>query len=66
MNIQEIKEKIVFISIGIGIALLWVLFSVITGFDWYAFISNPVVLSIGLFLLVPFSFFLADALWGDK
>jgi hypothetical protein len=66
MNIRTLKEKLVITIIGLAIVSLWVFYSLLTGFNWYAFITNPSVLSILLILIVPLSFLVADLLWRDK
>lgn len=66
MNIRTIKERLILLLIGIGIALLWGLYAVLTRFNFYTFFTSPVVLSIALILVVPLSFLFADIVWGSK
>jgi hypothetical protein len=66
MNIRALKERLIFSLITISIVALWTLYALLTGFNFYAFITSPVVLSIALILIVPLSFLLADVLWGSK
>jgi uncharacterized membrane protein len=66
VNVREIKEKLILSLIGIAIASLWGLYATLSGFNLYDFVTNPVVLSIGLFLLIPLSFIFAEIVWKSK
>jgi len=66
MNVRKLKEKLVTTLIGGLIVGAWVIYAILTDFDFVAFISNPSVISIALIISVPLAFLLADALWGDK
>lgn len=66
MNIRGLKSKLLMTTLGLIIAGLWVVYAIVTEFNWYEFITNPTVISILLIVSVPFAFLLADYLWGDK
>jgi hypothetical protein len=66
MNIRKLKEKLFTTLVGGFILGAWIVYAIITNFDFIAFITNPTVISIILILIVPISFFIAEALWGDK
>lgn len=66
MNVRKLKATLTKTIIGGTIIGLWVIYAILTDFDFIAFISNPSVISIALILSVPLAFLLADALWGDK
>jgi hypothetical protein len=66
MNVRKLKEKLVTTLIGGLIVAAWVIYAILTNFDFIAFITNPSVISIILILSVPLAFLLADTLWGDR
>jgi hypothetical protein len=66
MNVRKLKEKLVTTLIGGLIVAAWVIYAILTNFDFIAFITNPSVISIILILSVPLAFLLADVLWGDR
>jgi hypothetical protein len=66
MNVRKLKYKLIQTLIGGTIIGLWVVYAILTNFDFLAFITNPSVISIALILSVPLAFLLADALWGDR
>jgi len=67
MNIRKMKERLIQTIIGSMILVLWVVYAVLTDFNFIAFITNPTVISIALILAVPLAFLLSDVLWGgDK
>jgi hypothetical protein len=66
MNIRKLKEKLVITLIGVAIVSAWVVYAIITQFNFVAFITNPTTISIVLILIVPLSFLLADYLWGNE
>jgi hypothetical protein len=66
MNVRKLKYKLIQGIIGGTIVALWVVYAILTNFDFLAFITNPSVISIALILIVPLSFLMADALWGDR
>jgi hypothetical protein len=66
MNVRKLKEKLLKGIIGGTIVGLWVIYALLTDFDFLAFITNPSVISIILILSVPLAFLLADTLWGDR
>jgi hypothetical protein len=65
MNIRKLKEKLITTLVGGFILGAWIIYAIITEFDFVAFITNPSVISIILILSVPLGFLIADALWGD-
>jgi hypothetical protein len=66
MNVRKLKEKLVKTLIGSLIVGAWVIYAILTDFDFIAFFSNPSVISIALIVSVPLSFLLADVLWGEN
>jgi hypothetical protein len=66
MNVRKLKAKLLKSIIGGTIVGLWVIYALLTDFDFLAFITNPSVISIVLILSVPLAFLLADTLWGDR
>ena len=66
MNVRKLKEKLVTTLIGGLIVGAWVIYAILTDFDFIAFFSNPSVISIALIVSVPLSFLLADVLWGEN
>jgi hypothetical protein len=66
MNIRKLKERLITTLIGGFILGAWIVYAIITEFDFIAFISNPTVISVLLILSVPLAFFIADLVWGDK
>lgn len=66
MNVRKLKEKLVMSIVGVSIFALWVVYAVLTNFDFYNFITNPVFVTIGLILIVPLSFIISELLWGSK
>jgi hypothetical protein len=66
MNVRKLKAKLLKSIIGGTIVGLWVIYALLTDFDFIAFITNPSVISIILILSVPLAFLLADVLWGDR
>jgi hypothetical protein len=66
MNVRKLKEKLVKTLIGGLIVGAWVIYAILTDFDFIAFFTNPSVISIALILIVPLSFLLADVLWGEN
>jgi hypothetical protein len=66
MNVRKLKEKLLKSIIGGTIVGLWVIYALLTDFDFIAFITNPSVISIILIVSVPLAFLLADTLWGDR
>jgi len=65
MNVRKLKEKLLKTILGGTIVGLWVIYALLTDFDFIAFITNPSVISIALIVSVPLAFLLADTLWGD-
>jgi hypothetical protein len=66
MNVRKLKEKLVTTLIGGLIVGAWVIYAILTDFDFIAFFTNPSVISIALIVSVPLSFLLADVLWGEN
>jgi hypothetical protein len=66
MNVRKLKEKLVTTLIGGLIVGAWVIYAILTNFDFLAFFTNPSVISIALIVSVPLSFLLADVLWGEN
>jgi hypothetical protein len=66
MNVRKLKEKLLKTILGGTIVGLWVIYALLTDFDFLAFITNPSVISIILIVSVPLAFLLADTLWGDR
>jgi len=66
MNIKKLKESLVMTFIGVVVSVLWVVYAILTNFDFITFISSPSVISILLILAVPLAFLIADKVWGDK
>jgi hypothetical protein len=66
MNVRKLKEKLVTTLIGGLIVAAWVIYAILTDFDFIAFFTNPSVISIALIVSVPLSFLLADVLWGEN
>jgi DMSO/TMAO reductase YedYZ heme-binding membrane subunit len=65
MNIRKLKEKLYATLIGGFIFALWVVYAILTDFNFVAFITNPTVISVVLILSVPLAFLLSDVLWGQ-
>lgn len=66
MNVRKLKAKLIQTLIGGTIIGLWVIYALLTNFDFIAFFTNPSVISIVLIVSVPLAFLLADVLWGDR
>jgi hypothetical protein len=66
MNVRKLKEKLVTTLIGGLIVGAWVIYAILTNFDFLAFFSNPSVISIALIVSVPLAFLISDVLWGDR
>jgi hypothetical protein len=66
MNVRKLKEKLVTTLIGGLIVGAWVIYAILTNFDFIAFFSNPSVISIALIISVPLAFLISDVLWGDR
>jgi hypothetical protein len=66
MNVRKLKEKLVTTLIGGLIVGAWVIYAILTDFDFIAFFTNPSVISVALIVSVPLSFLLADVLWGEN
>ena len=66
MNVRKLKYKLIQTLIGGTIIGLWVVYAILTNFDFLAFFTNPSVISIALILSIPLAFLFADALWGDR
>lgn len=66
MNVRKLKETLTKTIIGGTIVALWVVYAILTNFDFLAFFTNPSVISIALIVSVPLAFLIADALWGDR
>jgi hypothetical protein len=66
MNVRKLKEKLVTTLIGGLIVGAWVIYAILTNFDFIAFFSNPSVISIALIVSVPLAFLISDVLWGDR
>jgi hypothetical protein len=66
MNVRKLKAKLLKTILGGTIVGLWVIYALLTDFDFIAFITNPSVISIILIVSVPLAFLLADTLWGDR
>jgi hypothetical protein len=66
MNVRKLREKLVTTLIGGLIVGAWVVYAILTNFDFIAFFSNPSVISIALIISVPLAFLIADVLWGDR
>jgi multidrug efflux pump subunit AcrB len=66
MNVRKLKEKLVTTLIGGLIVVAWVIYAILTNFDFIAFFSNPSVISIALIVSVPLAFLISDVLWGDR
>jgi hypothetical protein len=66
MNVRKLKAKLIQTLIGATIIALWVIYAILTDFDFIAFFTNPSVISIALILIVPLSFLMADVLWGEN
>jgi hypothetical protein len=66
MNVRKLKYKLIQTLIGGTIIGLWVVYAILTNFDFLAFFTNPSVISIALILSVPLAFLFADALWGER
>jgi len=66
MNIKKLKESLVMTFIGVIVGVLWVVYAILTNFNFVAFITSPSVISILLILAVPLAFLIADKVWGDK
>lgn len=66
MNVRKLKAKLIQTLIGGTIIGLWVVYALLTNFDFIAFFTNPSVISIVLIVSVPLAFLFADVLWGDR
>ena len=66
MNVRKLKATLIKTIIGGTIVGLWVIYAILTNFDFIAFFSNPSVISIALIISVPLAFLIADVLWGDR
>jgi uncharacterized protein with PQ loop repeat len=66
MNVTKLKQKLIMTIIGVSILALWVVYAIVTNFNFYDFITNPVFVTVALILVVPLSFVIADVLWGSK
>jgi uncharacterized protein with PQ loop repeat len=66
MNIRNIKSKLFATLIGVVIFSLWLVYAILTNFDFTAFFFSPTTISIILVLSVPIAFIIADLAWGDK
>jgi hypothetical protein len=66
MNVRKLKEKLVTTLIGGLIVAAWVIYAILTDFDFIAFFTNPSVISIALIVSVPLAFLISDVLWGDR
>ena len=66
MNVRKLKAKLIQTLIGGTIIGLWVIYALLTNFDFIAFFTNPSVISIVLIVSVPLAFLFADVLWGDR
>jgi hypothetical protein len=66
MNVRKLKEKLVTTLIGGLIVAAWVIYAILTNFDFIAFFTNPSVISIALIISVPLAFLISDVLWGDR
>jgi hypothetical protein len=66
MNVRKLKEKLVTTLIGGLIVGAWVIYAILTNFDFIAFITNPSVISIVLIVSVPLAFLFAEIVWGDR
>jgi hypothetical protein len=66
MNVRKLKATLIKTIIGGTIVGLWVIYAILTNFDFIAFFSNPSVISIALIVSVPLAFLIADVLWGDR
>jgi hypothetical protein len=66
MNVRKLKEKLVTTLIGGLIVAAWVIYAILTNFDFIAFFTNPSVISIALIVSVPLAFLISDVLWGDR
>jgi hypothetical protein len=66
MNIRNIKSKLITTLVGVVIFSLWLVYAILTKFDFTAFFFSPTTISIILVLSVPIAFIIADLAWGDK
>jgi uncharacterized membrane protein len=66
MNIKKLKESLLMTFIGVIVGLLWLVYAILTNFNFIDFITNPSVISVLLILAVPLAFLIADKVWGDK
>lgn len=66
MNVRKLKYKLIQTLIGGTIVGLFIVYAILTNFDFLAFFTNPSVISIALIVSVPLAFLLADVLWGDR
>ena len=66
MNVRKLKYKLIQTLIGGTIVGLFIVYAILTNFDFLAFFTNPSVISIALIISVPLAFLLADVLWGDR
>ena len=66
MNIRNIKSKLITTLVGVVIFSLWLVYAILTEFNFTAFFFSPTTISIILVLSVPIAFIIADLAWGDK
>ena len=66
MNVRKLKAKLIQTLIGGTIVGLFIVYAILTNFDFLAFFTNPSVISIALIVSVPLAFLFADVLWGDR
>ena len=66
MNVRKLKYKLIQTLIGGTIVGLFIVYAILTNFDFLAFFTNPSVISVALILSVPLAFLFADVLWGDR
>ena len=66
MNVRKLKEHLMTTIIGGLIFGAWLIYALLTGFDFLAFITNPTVISVLLILSVPLAFLISDLLWGNR
>ena len=66
MNVRKLKYKLIQTLIGGTIVGLFIVYAILTNFDFLAFFTNPSVISVALIVSVPLAFLLADVLWGDR
>jgi hypothetical protein len=66
MNIRKLKERLITTLIGGFILGAWIVYAILTDFDFVAFITSPNTLFVLVVLLVPIVFIVSQALWGNK